>query len=181
MRFSVRAAFIFDALESRRFGLPCRIRNSPYLWSTILNDEAIEVRRDSNEFLVAIPTGEDRTKHVLEILFETANADVSVLAETTQQSLQVSIDTDKGTASSIDILQQTWDVRYPSSSMLVNYSGGFHPLSKMGKTRLAAIRQCDGRPAFNTRRDRSADSRGDCRPVAVRHDTAGDQTPAGRA
>ena len=114
-------------VQTLRFALPGL--ESSYLWSTILNNEAVEVRRDGDDYLVAIPTGEDRTQHTLEVLFESASDNTSVLGNTTQQSLRIGIDTEKGSNAAIDILQQTWDVRYPSSSMLVNHDGGFHPLS----------------------------------------------------
>lgn len=114
-------------VQTLRFALP-EAENS-YLWSTILNHEAVEVRRDGDDYLVAIPTGEDRTEQVLEVLFESSSEKTGLLGQTTQQSLRLGIDTDQGTNSAIDILQQTWDLRYPASSMLVNHDGGFHPLS----------------------------------------------------
>ena len=113
-------------VQTLRFALPDAEHS--YLWSTILNGEAVEVRSDGDDYLVAIPTGSERTFHVLEVLFKSEHSDVTVLGRTTQQSLRLSIDTDDGQASPIDILQQTWEVRYPSSAMLVNHDGGFRPL-----------------------------------------------------
>lgn len=114
-------------VQTLRFALPDP--ENSYLWSTILDDEAVEVRRDGDQYLVAIPTGTDRTEHVLEVLFESSSRKIGMLGHTTQQSLQLGIDIEQGSNATIDILQQTWDVRYPSSSMLVNHGGGFHPQS----------------------------------------------------
>ncbi|WP_218922410.1 hypothetical protein [Fuerstiella marisgermanici] len=122
---SSRVSLTCVGVQTLRFTLPDA--EESFLWSTILNDEAVEVRRDGDDYLVAIPTGSDQNQHVLEVLFESANTEVSLLGETTQESLQLSIDTDKGAAAPIDILEQTWDVRYPDSALLVDNDGGFHP------------------------------------------------------
>ncbi len=118
-------------VQTLRFTLP-NAENS-YLWSTILNNQAVEVRRDGEDYLVAIPSEHNGSQHVLEVLFQSIGDDVSLLGETAQESLKLLIDTDAGAASAIDILEQTWDVRYPNSSMLVNHDGGFHPLAGMEK------------------------------------------------
>lgn len=122
---SSRVSLTCVGVQTLRFTLPDA--EESFLWSTILNDEAVEVRRDGDDYLVAIPTGSEQNQHVLEVLFESANAEVSLLGETTQESLRLSIDTDKGSAAPIDILEQVWDVRYPDSALLVDNDGGFHP------------------------------------------------------
>ena len=125
---SCAASFRSIGVQTLRFSLPNA--DQSFLWSTILNGDAVEVRRDGDDYLVAIPPASEQTDHYLEVLFETAGMDASVLGETTQESLQLAIDTDTGTAT-IDVLEQTWEVRYPSSSMLVNHGGGFRPTGRL--------------------------------------------------
>ncbi|HIE97396.1 MAG TPA: hypothetical protein EYQ63_10350 [Fuerstia sp.] len=126
---SCTASFRCVGVQTLRFTLP--MSEHSFLWSTILNGEAVEVRRDANAYLVAIPTNSRQTEHTLEILFESAAVDALVFGTTTQQSLQLSIDTDGGAASPIDVLEQTWDVRYPDNMMMLAYDGGFHPLQQL--------------------------------------------------
>ncbi|MDG1898173.1 MAG: hypothetical protein P8J37_24995 [Fuerstiella sp.] len=123
---SCTASFRCVGVQTLRFTLP---QSEPsFLWSTILNGEAVEVRRDEADYLVAIPTNSDQTEHTLEILFESTASDAAGFGTTTQQSLRLSIDTDDGKASPIDVLEQKWDVRYPDNMMMLAHDGGFHPL-----------------------------------------------------
>jgi hypothetical protein len=128
---SCTASFRCVGVQTLRFTLPQSEQS--FLWSTILNGEAVEVRRDETDYLVAIPTNSDQTEHTLEILFESTAADAAVFGTTTQQSLRLSIDTEGGTASPIDVLEQKWDVRYPDNMMMLAYDGGFHPLQPLEK------------------------------------------------
>ncbi|MEZ6059171.1 MAG: cyclin family protein [Planctomycetaceae bacterium] len=116
-------------IQTLRFSLP--ESNNTFLWSTVLNGEAIEVRRDGDHYLVAIPTDTGRTEHTLEILFETPGDEFGGFGTTRQDSVSLSIDTEQGTAQPIEILEQTWDVRYPGDSLLLDHDGGFHPLNGM--------------------------------------------------
>ena len=116
-------------IQTLRFSLPDA--GNTFLWSTVLNGEAIEVRRDEADYLVAIPTDSDQNQHTLEILFESSGDEVSGFGTTRQESVSLSIDTEQGTAQPIEILEQTWDVRYPHDSLLLDHDGGFHPLNDM--------------------------------------------------
>ena len=128
---SSTAVFRSVGVQTLRFALPGGEQS--YLWSTVLNGEAIEVRRDEDEYLVAIPTKTDLPQHSLEILFESTAEGNSLLGSTEQQSIALSIDSEQGSASPIDILEQTWELRYPSNAILLNYDGGFHPLRGLEK------------------------------------------------
>ena len=126
---SCTASFRCVGVQTLRFTLPQSEQS--FLWSTILNGEAVEVRRDQADYLVAIPTNSDQTEHTLEILFESTAVDAAVFGTTTQQSLRLSIETDGDMASPIDVLEQKWDVRYPDNMMMLAYDGGFQPLQPL--------------------------------------------------
>jgi hypothetical protein len=116
-------------VQTLRFTLPNP--ESSFLWSTVLNGEAIEVRRDESAYLVALPSNTDQTAHHLEILFEDSQDTQNTLGMTEQQSVEFSIDTERGQSQSIDVLEQTWEVQYPRDSVLLDYGGGFHPLDEL--------------------------------------------------
>ncbi|MCR9198167.1 MAG: hypothetical protein NXI04_05960 [Planctomycetaceae bacterium] len=121
-----RIHFRCSGVQTMRFVLPHAEQS--YLWSTVLNGEPIEVRKDESDYLVAIPPGSPATDYVLEVLFESPSVSSSFLGESAQDSVQLKIDTEDGRVTPVDVLQQQWDVRYPPSAMLLNHGAGFRPL-----------------------------------------------------
>lgn len=116
-------------VQTLRFSLPQTEQTR--LWSTVLNGNAIEVRRDGEDFVVAIPTDPGQTEHSLEILFQTSADSSTVLETARQQSVSLAIDSDGGEARPMDVLEQTWEIRFPDSSLLLSHDGGFQALSEL--------------------------------------------------
>ena len=116
-----------SGVQTLRFTLPEAERS--FLWSTMLNGEAVEVRRDGGDYLVAIPTNSESQEHVLTVLFESDSLKSGAFGQTDQGPVQFSIDAGKLQAIPIDVLQQTWRVHYPQSSLLVDSDGQFRPTS----------------------------------------------------
>ncbi len=118
-------------VQTVRFTLPDS--ENAFLWSTILNGEAVEVRRDAGDYLVSLPTGEGKTDHVLELLFETGTAQAGTFASTQHQPVRFSIDVNESQASPIDVLDQIWQVQYPADTLLLDHDGSFHPLHDVSR------------------------------------------------
>ena len=114
-----------SGVQTLRFTLPDADRS--FLWSTMLNGEPVEVRRDGGDYLVAIPTNSESQEHVLTVLFESDSLKSGAFGQTVQGPVQFSIDAGKLQAIPIDVLQQTWRVHYPQSSLLVDSDGQFRP------------------------------------------------------
>ena len=143
-----------SGVQTLRFTLPDAERS--FLWSTMLNGEPVEVRRDGSDYLVALghhsndfqgggsgyfslapednpgleepPTSESQ-HDVLTVLFESDSRKSGAFGQTVQGPVQFSIDAGKLQAIPIDVLQQTWRVHYPQSSLLVDSDGQFRPTS----------------------------------------------------
>ena len=142
-----------SGVQTLRFVLPDAERS--FLWSTMLNGEPVEVRRDGSAYLVALghdssgfqggggyfslapeekpgieepPTSESQ-HDVLTVLFESDSRKSGAFGQTDQGPVQFSIDAGKLQAIPIDVLQQTWRVHYPQSSLLVDSDGQFRPTS----------------------------------------------------
>ena len=124
-RRSCRVGLHCIGVQTLRFTLP--EPGQSFLWSTVLNNEAVEVRRDGGDYLVAIPMEQEKTDHVLEILFESQATSVTAFAAPQQDSVHISIDAESGQAIPIDILEQSWRVQYPGDTMLLDHSGPFAP------------------------------------------------------
>jgi len=130
-RRSCRVDLHCIGVQTLRFTLP---ESKPsLLWSTVLNSEAVEVRRDGSDYLVAIPTGLDQTDHTLEILFESKNTDDTGITVTEQESVRISIDAKMGQATPIDVLEQSWYVQYPNDALLLDHSDQFAPRGQLAQ------------------------------------------------
>ena len=121
------AVFLSSGVQTLRFALPSP--ESSFLWSTVLNGEPVEVRRDGADYLVAIPPHSEGAKQTLEVLFEDRDESIGVLGNVKQSPIRFSIDIRDQASAPIDILQQSWDVRYPFSSRLVDSDGEFRAVS----------------------------------------------------
>jgi len=117
-----------SGVQTLRFTLPGGEAQS-FLWSTMLNGEPVEVRRDAGDYLVAVPTNSESQEHLLTVLFESDARSAGVFGQTVQGPVQFSIDAGKLRAIPIDVLQQSWRVHYPQSSLLVESDGQFRPTS----------------------------------------------------
>lgn len=116
-----------SGVQTLRFRLP--EGDQSFLWSTMLNNEPVEVRRDGGDYLVALPTNSERQENLLTVLFESDSQRSGVFGQTNQQPIQLSIDAGELRAIPIDVLKQTYRVFYPRSSMLVDSDGQFRPTS----------------------------------------------------
>ncbi len=117
-----------SGVQTLRFSLPGG-ENQSFLWSTMLNGEPVEVRRDSGDYLVAVPPNSESQLHILTVLFESDAGKAGVFGQTEQGPVQFSIDAGDLQAIPIDVLKQSWRVHYPQSSLLVDSDGQFRPTS----------------------------------------------------
>lgn len=122
-----RAEFRASGVQTLRFRLP--EAESCFLWSTILNGDPVEVRRDAEDYLVALPAAGQEGRQILEVLFEAAEAAGDTFGTIEQRPLQFWIDGGSAQPIPVDVLRQDWDVRYPANSLLVDSGGHFHALT----------------------------------------------------
>ncbi|MFN9717652.1 MAG: hypothetical protein ACK58L_03100 [Planctomycetota bacterium] len=115
-----------SGVQTLRFTLPGGEEKS-FLWSTMLNGEPVEVRRDGADYLVSVPTHSESQQHRLTVLFETAASKTSAFGQTRQEPVPLSMDAGDQKGLPIDVLLQSWRVHYPQSSMLVDADGQFRP------------------------------------------------------
>jgi hypothetical protein len=114
-----------SGVQTLRFTLPDGDRS--FLWSTMLNGEPVEVRREADEYLVAVPAGSDRQDYSLTVLFESEAKQAGSFGQLEQGPMQLTIDAGDQQSIPIDVLEQTWKVHYPHTSLLVESEGQFRP------------------------------------------------------
>ncbi|MFN9042426.1 MAG: hypothetical protein ACK5YO_39420, partial [Planctomyces sp.] len=118
-----------SGVESLRFRLP---NEDSYLWSTVLDGEPVEVRREGEDYLVALPAG-DQMEHDLEVLFESA-ADGDEFRRQTQVPLQLLMDAGTQRAVSVDVLQQDWAVHYPEDSLILGVESPYRAKERLDRS-----------------------------------------------
>ena len=118
-----------SGVQSLRFRLP---NEDSYLWSTVLDGEPVEVRREGEDYLVALPAG-DQMEHDLEVLFESA-ADGDEFRRQTQVPLQLLMDAGTQRAVSVDVLQQDWAVHYPEDSLILGVESPYRAKERLDRS-----------------------------------------------
>ena len=118
-----------SGVQSLRFRLP---NEDSYLWSTVLDGEPVEVRREGEDYLVALPAG-DQMEHDLEVLFESA-ADGDEFRRQTQMPLQLLMDAGTQRAVSVDVLQQDWAVHYPEDSLILGVESPYRAKERLDRS-----------------------------------------------
>ena len=116
-----------SGVQTLRFTLPDG--DGSFLWSTMLNGEPVEVRREAGEYLVAVPAGSGRQDFSLTVLFESEAKQAGSFGQLEHGPVQFTIDAGDQQSIPIDVLQQTWKVHYPRTSLLVESDGLFRPTS----------------------------------------------------
>lgn len=122
---SCTATFYASGVQTLQFVLPEADRS--HLWSTVLNGEPIEVRREDDRYLVAIPPSDASTAHRLTLLFETDGLSDANSGRLNQQSVEFFVAGEGGDRIPVEVLLQDWQMHYPDGTQLVDYEGGFVP------------------------------------------------------
>ncbi len=116
---SVRAELETSGVQTLRFRLPA----DSFLWSTVLDGEPVEVRREAADYLVSLKTAAGSTSHSMELLFESAAEDQRAVNE--HRPLEMFIDTGGELPVVVDVLRQVWHVHYPPETMIVESAGPY--------------------------------------------------------
>lgn len=127
IQYWCRANFRTSGVQTLRFTLPPD--TAPFLWSTLLNDEPVEVREDRGDYLVAVPPQSDNAALRLEILFDTVAVDPDAFGRLDQSPVRFAIDSGDLTSLPISVLQQEWTIRYPETTALVENDGPFRAVN----------------------------------------------------
>lgn len=116
---SVIADLELSGVQTLRFRLP----ENSFLWSTVLDGEPTEVRREESDYLVSLKTSAGSTSHRLTVLFETDSDEQRVTNE--RRPVQMFIDGGGDQPAVVDVLRQTWQVHYSPETMIVAAVGPF--------------------------------------------------------
>lgn len=116
---SVLAELETSGVQTLRFRLPA----DSFLWSTVMDGEPVEVRREGADYLVSLKTAAGSTAHSMELLFESATENQQAMSE--RRPLEMFIDAGGEQPAVVDVLRQVWHVHYPPETMIVESAGPY--------------------------------------------------------
>jgi hypothetical protein len=132
--FQHQGRFRITAVGVQSIGV--RLPDGAVLWSTMIDSRPIEVRRDGDLYLIPLPPGQGTgTVQTLDIFYKTRHDPLTLRGRIRQQPPQLSAMVG-GTEQPLEILQQSWEVRYPRGTMLTRSGGQFQPEREMDRSSL---------------------------------------------
>ncbi|MCH7547049.1 MAG: hypothetical protein IID30_11680, partial [Planctomycetes bacterium] len=132
--FQHQGRFQITAVGVQSVGV--RLPKGAVLWSTMIDSRPIEVRRDGDLYLIPLPPGQGAgAVQTLDLFYKTKHDPLTLRGRIRQQPPQLSAMVG-GTEQPLEILQQTWEVRYPQGTMLTRSSGRFQPVRELDRSSL---------------------------------------------
>jgi hypothetical protein len=132
--FQHQTRFQITAVGVQSVGV--RLPKGAVLWSTMIDSRPIEVRRDGDLYLIPLPPGQGATAvQILDLFYKTQHDPLTLRGRIRQQPPQLSAMVG-GTEQPLEILQQSWEVRYPRGTLLTQSGGQFQPERELDRSSL---------------------------------------------
>ncbi|MFK7821819.1 MAG: hypothetical protein AB8G99_24180, partial [Planctomycetaceae bacterium] len=129
LRHRTAVDFVAVGVQNIRMLLPANTD----LWSTELNGEPIEVRRDGNAYLIRLsPTEQPDTTQQLEVTYESEVDPLRTFGRLQQAAPTFSVEV-SGIEQPIEVLARSWNVLHSSETVLDASSGLFEPKEDLGE------------------------------------------------
>ncbi|MCA9080712.1 MAG: hypothetical protein KDA58_09150 [Planctomycetaceae bacterium] len=130
MQHALELSFSAIGVQSLLMQLPERAE----LWSTLLDGQPVEVRRTPQGYQVPLLSrGAVEQQRTLSVVYQTAGAPLSQTGELVSQPPVFSVLSGSGEPQSLEILQQTWDLKTPRSTVLLGSRGLFEPTTRLDR------------------------------------------------
>ncbi|MEX0703548.1 MAG: hypothetical protein WD069_15745 [Planctomycetales bacterium] len=97
------------------------------LWAVELDGEPVEVRRSGGTYRIPFAAGDAQATHSLVLHYASATGPFDMFDRFAERPPALSVERGDGTVQPIDVLERTWDLRYPRKLLLLDSEGGFHP------------------------------------------------------
>ncbi|MDB5344510.1 MAG: hypothetical protein JWP89_2887 [Schlesneria sp.] len=125
-------------------GLRVILPKETVLWATLVDGQPVEVRRQGDIYLVplnasaAVPTpqggphvGQSRQ---LQLFYRSDVPALTRFGTFEQAPPELSVQTGQGTSQPVDVLDQHWQLNYPSKTLLISSSGPLEPEQHLDET-----------------------------------------------
>ncbi|MBS0205034.1 MAG: hypothetical protein JSS49_19170 [Planctomycetes bacterium] len=127
-------------------GLRVTLPPKTLLWATLVDDKPVEVRHQGDIYLVPLNvvsagTGQGAGPHSgstrhLQLFYRSEVDALTQFGTIEQPPPELSVQTGQGTSQPVDVLDQHWELYYPSKTLLVGSDGLMEPEQKLDETSL---------------------------------------------
>jgi len=101
------------------------------LWSTMLDGTPVEVRRTADGFRVPVSTIDCSHTRTLSVLYSTEAPALESIEEVKTSPPQLAIIDGAGSTQPLEILDQKWELSYPTGTTLISSNGPFRPTDNL--------------------------------------------------
>ena len=130
-----RATFQLTAVGVQ--GLRVTLPKDVSLWSTLVDGQPVEVRRQGDIYLVPLThSNSSSATRELKLFYRSSTPALTQFGTIEQSPPELSVQTGQGTAQPVDVLDQHWTVHYPPETRLVSSTGPLEPEQKLDETSL---------------------------------------------
>ena len=125
-----------------------------HLWSTVIDNQPVEVRRTDNTYLVPLPQTEQAdAERTIKLIYQTQVPRGKLVDRVVQDPPRLSVTDGSGRDQPLEVLEQSWNIVYPNESMLVASDGRFEPQGNLDQDSvLGSLRDGITPPTWNTLR-----------------------------
>ena len=127
-------------------GLRVTLPAKTLLWATLVDGKPVEVRRQGDIYLVPLSVLSQGnvqgagphaggTRH-LQLFYRSEVDALTRFGSIEQPPPELSVQTGQGTSQPVDVLDQRWELYYPSRTLLVGSNGAMEPEQKLDETSL---------------------------------------------
>lgn len=137
--FQHKATVLFTAFGTQ--SLLVQLPPEATLWSTLLNETPIEVRKTDAGIQIPLAGTDEASQQRLDLLYSTPVPAIQGMVRIQAQPPIISVVDGKGAEQPLEILDRNWTLHYPEESQLVQSQGLFQPTSVAEGTILDRLRE----------------------------------------
>lgn len=125
-------------------GLRVVLPKNALLWATLVDGQPVEVRRQGDIYLVPLNAAVSASTHSapvnpgagrqLQLFYRSVVAPLTRFGSFEQQPPELAVQTGQGTSQPVDVLDQHWQLIYPSKTLLVSSKGPLEPEQHLDET-----------------------------------------------
>ncbi|WP_437191788.1 hypothetical protein [Planctomicrobium sp. SH527] len=99
------------------------------LWAALIDDQPVEIRQATDGLRIPLSQLNSNQSHTLKLLFDQTNEEIESVSKQSLIPPRFAITSGTGQEQPLPILEQTWDVHYPDSLVVLNSRGVYQPQS----------------------------------------------------
>ncbi len=121
-----QATFTFRAVGVQ--ALEINLPEEAALWSTLVDDQPVEVRRQGEAYRVPLPvSGDDQREHTLVLFYTNGTVPLDAAHRLTQEPPRLAVVSGAGDVQPLEILKQDWKIHHPPDTQFLSAHDLYQP------------------------------------------------------